>query len=183
MSITPTRGPGGPHDDVRRRHGWRLRILVTACLGLGWPSVLCAERADPPRDFALRLEYGTCTTDVIDTFSGEYARDLGDGHIANAPFRLTRAQATQLHRLVVSSGILSYPGTYRPAGQLAVEPHEHFRLVVRSRGATHAVAWDDIYHAVDLASSRLRETLYEIIGVIVRIPAVKRLPAPNVSCL
>jgi hypothetical protein len=68
-----------------------LKGFVLAGLLISLSSGAGAQVMNTPEDFGLRLEFGCGPMDVIDTFKGEFVRDLGTrGRKARAEgFRFT----------------------------------------------------------------------------------------------
>ena len=78
-----------------------LTVLMAAFLTL-------SQGQKPPDDFAFRLEYGMCTTDVLDTFQSVFVRDMG-GRVTMTPSevkeRLT-ASAGRRVRVTFTDGVI-----------------------------------------------------------------------------
>ena len=140
------------------------------------------SHATVPGDFSLRLEFGICTTDVIDTFKGEYVRDLGNGETISTRVSLSKTQTAKLYDLVNQAGFFDYPLVFRPQGSAGFEPHDHYRLEVRNGGATHSVSWDE-GDSTSSDAQRFRDLLRGVIRVFSEMPAVRALPHAKVLCL
>ena len=167
-------------------------LVVAAVLGLG-------QTPTAPDDFAFRLEYGVCTTDVLDTFQGTFVRDLG-GPVAPLSIPLMLPQHTRelAFQAVVVAHFLDYPSDFviKPTSNCAVTssggscggsisvfaPAYHYKLTVQSAGVTHTVSWQDNTRPSTEEADRLRNLLLSIIEMIRALPDVQRLPRAQVGC-
>ena len=141
-----------------------------------------------PRDFALRLRFGcSFLSDAIDTFRGEYVRDIGPQYaIQRTWLSFSGKEKAELNQLATDAGFFDYPEEFRPANAHAVEPSNLYELRVRSAGREHTVKWTDPVD--DLGSGepsavRLRRLIGRIIQVAFAKPRVADLPPHGFSCL
>ena len=153
----------------------------------------------PARDFAFRLEYGLCTTDVLDTFEGVFVRDLGMRVSAvSIPLTLPQRSIDVVFQAVIAAHFFDYPADFRikPTSNCTVTPNggscggvssvfapaDHYRLTVRSDGVSHTVSWHDSIAPSTEEANRLRDMLHVIIEMIRGLPEVQRLPLAQVGC-
>ena len=155
-------------------------------------------------DFAFRLEYGLCTTDVLDTFQGTYVRDLGS-RVPSVSIPLTFPQHSRdvVYQAIVATHFFDYPSDFRitpPSnctakptasggsimecgGSVSVfAPGNHYKLTVRNAGVTHTVSWQDSIKPSTEQADRLRQMLQTIIDTTRALPEVQRLPRAQVGC-
>jgi hypothetical protein len=159
--------------------------MVTVWLLLGAIVPSTAARLDqaPPADFAIRFEYGSCTTDVLDTFRGVFVRDMGDGNAAaSVPVVLPSGSLNAVYHDVLAAGFFAYPAEFRANGAAEFKPAMHYRLRVRSGGQIHTVSWTDGNRASTAEADRLRGLFTRMIKLIADQPNVKRLPPARVGC-
>jgi hypothetical protein len=170
-------------------------ILLTAAL------LILGQASKPADDFAFRLEYGLCTTDVLDTFQGVFVRDSGVRAIS-IPLKLPQESLDAVFQAIMTARFFDYPSDFRTkarsncivtpntSGGATVEcsgisgfgPANHYRLEVRNAGAMHVVSWrDGIAPSTDEAN-QLRTMLATIIDMVRRLPQVQRLPVAQVAC-
>ena len=170
-------------------------ILAAAILGLG-------QAPTPADDFAFRLEYGVCTTDVLDTFQGTFVRDLG-GPVPPLSIPLTLPQPSRDMALqaVLDARFFDYPSEFRTTppsctvktnaiggswaecpGVSAFAPSNHYKLTVRNAGVTHTVSWQDGIRPSTEQADRLRQMLQTIIEMVRALPELQRLPGAQVGC-
>jgi hypothetical protein len=157
-------------------------LLWMSALAL-MPALIVAQRAGTPRDFALRLEFGVCTSDVADLFKQRYVRDLGSGKHASARLQLSEAERHDLDRLVTGASFFDYPLQFQTGEPGLVEPSFKMALRVRRNGAMHSVTWDDDRGSTAPEAERLRKLVMDIIAVLANVPAVKGLPRAELICL
>jgi hypothetical protein len=151
-----------------------LLVLMSGSLG---------SQSTVPGDFALRLEFGICTTDVIDTFKGTYVRDLGTGRKVSTHVTVSKALNAELHDLVTQAAFFDYPLVFRPHGNGGHEPYDFYRLKVRDAGVTQSVTWDDVMDSTLPEAERFRDLVRHVIRVFREMPAVKALPQQRIGCL
>jgi hypothetical protein len=156
-----------------------------------------------PSDFAFRLEYGVCTTDVLDTFQGTFVRDLSAMVPAvSIPLALPEESLDEAYRAIVAAGFFKYPPDFRTSPKTACTrtpiadgvgavscfgitgfaPAHHYRLTVREAGVTHTVSWHDNTAPSTEEADRLRHMLNVIVEMIRALPQVRRLPLAQVGC-
>jgi hypothetical protein len=147
------------------------------------PEVATNAQA-PPADFALRLSYGVCTRDVLDTFKGIFVRDMGSREPAlSIPLVFPGESLRMIYTDVVAAKFSDYPEVFRVPG-LGIQPEMHYTLETRISGVGHVVTWSDgrIMPSTSEAD-RLRHLFTEIISIVDNHPDVKRLPQAKVHCL
>jgi hypothetical protein len=160
-----------------------LLVQIALVTLAGAPSV----RTPAPGDFAIKLEFGLCSTDIIDTFDGIYIRDLGHEQKARAQMFASREETEQIYAAVSGAQFFDFPADFKPREDSLTEPTPHYRLTVRAGGRTHTVSWTDWGWGSPRASApeaqRLRELLEHIIKTYSDLPAVKNLPHSEMICL
>jgi hypothetical protein len=163
-----------------------LRMLVAQAALLSVGSV-SAQHAAPPGDFAIKLEFGLCSTDVIDTFDGIYVRDLGHGQKVPAQVSASSEEMDQLYAAMSAAKFFEFPADFKPHVDGITEPTPHYRLTVRAGGTTHTVSWTDWGWGSPRTSppeaQRLRELLDKIIKTYSELPAVQNLPHSEMICV
>jgi hypothetical protein len=164
-------------------------ILIGQAL-LGVSGVVGAGgSANPvlPQDFAIRLEWGVCFTDVADTFKGEYVRDLGSGNRVTAQIWLSEQEKEDLFQSITAVDFSNYPSDFRPQTDSLTEPMPHYRLTVRAGGKSHTVSWHDSGWGTPERSvpeaQRLRKMLNGMRDLFLDLPPVNALPKSTMICL
>ena len=189
--------PASPDESVQwteRREAWLLdgegRLVVTTATrsSIERPTSVTLlyrrGRTDLPSDFAVRFEFGTCTTDVLDTFNGVFVRDMGP-HVpaVSVPLALPSDVVEAIHGAVINAMFFAYPSEFSDSGPVRVMPANHCRLAVRRGGSTYFVSWvDDTLPRSDEAN-RLRFLFTRIQQLVANRPELKSLPQAPVLCL
>ena len=154
-------------------------MLLTAALLLSLGQSVGAEAS---ADFAVRITYGTCWNESVDTARRVFSRTIRYGVVRTARFTLTTEQQQRLHALVNGVGIFDYPTRFEPVLTTMTEPATDFTIEVRSGGRRHVVQWAD-YGAMSPEATRLRTMLREVREFFVALPSVQRLQATQIICL
>jgi hypothetical protein len=168
-------------------------VLTAAFLSVG-------QGSKPAGDFAFRLEYGLCTTDVLDTFQGVFVRDLGS-RVASIPLALSRESLDAAFQAIATAHFFDYPSSVwtKPTSDCIVTPNtgggstvtcsaigaaspaSHYKLTVQNAGVTHTVSWWDNAPSTE-PTNRLRTMFNNIVELIRGMPQVRRLPLPQALC-
>jgi hypothetical protein len=157
-------------------------IVVGLLLGAIMPSTV-AGLHQAPSDFAIRVEYGRCSTDVLDTFNEVFVREMGGRSPAvSIPVVLSAESMSAIYRDVVAAEFFSYPSEFRVHGTSEFGPAMHYRLQVRSEGGTHIVTWTDGTGPSTPEANRLRDLLTRMVKLITDQSDVKRLPLARGAC-
>ena len=138
-----------------------------------------------PSDFAIRFAYGLCTTDVLDTSNGSFVRDMGLREpTVSIGLVFPRESLRAIYDELVAARFFEYPTTFHVSGSTAfVSPAMHYRLEVRSGGATHTVTWIDGNRPSNPEADRLRDLFTRLITLVEEHPSVKGLPRARVGCM
>ena len=189
--------PVSPEESVQwteRREAWvldgegRLVVTIATRSSTERPTRVTLlyrrARTEVPSDFAVRFEFGTCTTDVLDTFNGVFVRDMGPQVPAvSVPLVLSSEVVEAIHGAVINAMFFGYPSEFNDSGPVRVLPANHYRLAVRRSGSTHSVSWvDDTLPRSDEAT-RLRFLFTRIQQLVADRPELKSLPEAPVLCM
>ena len=137
----------------------------------------------PPPDFALRFEFGTCTTDVLDTFKNVFVRNMDPKPSISVSVSLSPDTMKTIYHAIVDSRFFEYPEEFTPRTDIWVAPAEGYRLFVRSGGLSHQVHWRDNARASNDEAVRLRTLFRRIRQLAFELPEVARLPQSPAICL
>jgi hypothetical protein len=145
-------------------------------------------RERTPKNFAVRLEFGVCTTDVIDTAARRYTRDTGQGK-KSATVALSAQELLDLANEVADTAFFEWPRRIEsrhanPDGTITqVFPSARYRLEVRGDGRRHLVEFEDHQNWNGEPENSMRRLVNSIIHLYRQRPEVKRLPDIAVGCL
>jgi hypothetical protein len=140
-------------------------------------------------DFGFRFEFGDCSTDRLDTFSGIFTKNLGGwpARTVTAPILLTDAQMSEVYRTIENIGFFDYAsafvGVRKDAKDIMMTiPYNTYRFEVRNAGVVHTVSWKDSDKPTTVEADRLRDLFSMVRGFINEHPEFKRLPAAIGGC-
>lgn len=157
----------------------------------GVPSPLATPPlpAQPEANFAFLFAFGTCSTDVLDTFEQTYTREINPGDSVTIPIALTDAQMASIYQKMVEINFFDYPEVFEipvKEGETygMVTPAPSYRFTVRLGEVTKAVTWaDEIVEPTSPEADALRELIQLLLQVIESHPEIQRLPQSNILCL
>lgn len=137
---------------------------------------------NPPDDFAVRFEFGVCTTDVLDTFKGVFVRDMRPQPAMSTELSLRPDVLAAIYHAVVEARFFEYPEEFNPGGGIGVAPAEHYRLLVRNGSVSHQVHWVDSARASTEEATRMRALVRRITQYVFGLPEVAKLPRAPIGC-
>ena len=157
----------------------------------GLPSPLATSPfpAQPEANFAFLFAFGTCSTDVLDTFEQTYSREIKPGDSVTIPIALTDAQMASIYQKMVEINFFDYPEVFEipvKEGETygMVTPAPSYRFTVRLGEVTKTVTWtDEIVEPTSPEADALRELIQLLLQVIESHPEIQRLPPSNILCL
>ena len=162
----------------------------TPSLGEGQPTPLrTPPPAQPQADFAFLFAFGTCSTDVLDTFEQTYTREIDPGESVSIPITLTETQMATIYGKMVEINLFDYPEVFQipvKEGETIgmVTPAPSYRFTVRLGEVTKTVTWtDEIVEPTSPEADALRELIQLLLQVIESHPEIQRLPQSNILCL
>ena len=85
-----------------------LLLLMPVSCGTPEPVPYPPQQAD----FAFRFEYGSCTTDILDTFNDTYTRDMIIEPDVTITLRLADPQMAAIYQKMVSISFFDYPEVF-----------------------------------------------------------------------
>ena len=147
------------------------------------------HQIEPPADFGFVFEYGVCSTNTLDTFTGWFRRQPGEPgrEPVTTQISLTGSQMRYIYQTIEEIGFFGYPSVYAslPLGFAATRTATGFpryRLEVRSRAVFHSVQWEDRVHPTTSEADRLRRLFGWIVAFINSDRLVRRLPHAASDC-
>jgi hypothetical protein len=169
----------------------RQSVVAAALVSLlsAEPAAMAEPQLLPAGDFGFRFEVGDCLTEIFDSFSGLFTKNLGGdpARSVTAQFTLTDSQMRTIYQTIEQIRFfeLASPFTGVQAGLnevITISPSRRYRLEVRNGGVVHTVVWTDGTKPTTEQADRLRALFSMIIGFIHDHPDFKRLPPPLGGC-
>lgn len=152
------------------------------------PTSTAVPMAQQSNDFAFQFSYGACGTDILDTFTGTYTKDMLIAPSITIPLTLSRDEMSHIYSEMQRINLFSYPSTYmivpQPDQEVGlVSPPTSYSFVIRNAHVTHHVQWlDHIIEPTTPEAEQLRSLIHLIMTIIERQPAVQQLPVPQAAC-
>lgn len=139
---------------------------------------------EPPSDFVLKVVFGQCWNETIDTTGPTFSRTLSPGDIVTAKLSLTAEHRRRLYAVVVGADVWGYPRSFEAAGGTMVEelPPSEFTIEVQANGRRTVVRWLD-RSSMHPEAVRLRGMIRAVRELFAERPEVQRLPASRMVCL
>ena len=132
-----------------------MSFLAAAALAL---VISQSSVSGPPPDFAVRITYGLCWNESVDTYRGLFTRIIRDRVVRRARISLAKPERARLYSLIVAADVFSYPTQFTPKLTGMTEPAPQFRIEIQSGGRHHVVVWTD-YGSETVEATRLRAML------------------------
>lgn len=131
-----------------------------------------------PDDFGFVAAFGVYGKMVLDTFAGEFYKDmvLPPFTIAAAPLALSEAELEQAYRGLVSLDVLAYPSDFVPKENGWMTPNSEYYLRLRANGIEKEIRWDDGSSSLEPRATALREWFKKLSDLIDAKPEYKALP-------
>lgn len=144
--------------------------------------------AEQQRNFAIRFEYGSCDTNILDTFNGTYTRDMIVEPDVTIILHLSDSQKADIYQKMVEINFFDYPEAFSiPTPQNGilgrVTPATQYRITVRNGDLAKSLSWlDEIIEPKMPEADKLRELFQLIIKIIEGQPDFKKLPERKAGC-
>ena len=156
----------------------------------GVPSPLATSPlpAQPEANFAFLFAFGTCSTDVLDTFEQTYTRQTNPGDSVTIPITLADAQMATIYQKMVEINFFDYPEVFEipvKEGETygMVTPAPSYRFTVRLGEVTKTVTWtDEIVEPTSPEAESLRDLIQLLLQIIEDHPDIQRMPKSNILC-
>ena len=140
-------------------------------------------------NFGFIFEYGTCSTNVLDTFKAEYIQDRSIYEPSiTISLALSVEQMKEIRQKTYAIGLPQYPAVYVIPTPLdgvmsKITPAPHYKLTVVDGETITTVSWvDDITQPTAPEADRLRELFEMIVKMIDEHPDFKKLPKLPFGC-
>jgi len=156
-------------------------MLVIAAV---WLIAAQSPAAEPPPDFWLKVTFGQCWNEAIDTTRSTFTRTLSPGESRTAHVELQTETRRRLYAMLVEAKVWAYPRHFTPEGESRVEEiaPSDFTIEVHGQGRTTVVDWVD-RGSMHPEAVRLRGVLRAVRDLFAAFPEVQALPASRMICL
>jgi hypothetical protein len=175
-----------------------LLVFMTACSGQSsqsdafetQPQATSASVQNQAENFAFKLSYGSCGTDVIDTFTGTYTKDLIVSPAVTTTIALSKKDMSSIFDAMQRINIFAYPSEYtidtNEASRVGtIQPQTTYVFIVRNGVTKHSIRWVDnlIVDPYPKEAAALHHVAQLIQEIISQQPEVQQLPIRGGGCL
>lgn len=153
-------------------------------LAAAWLIAAQSPAAEPPPDFWLKVTFGQCVNEAVDTARATFTRTLSPGESRTARVVLNAETRRRLYGMLVEANVWAYPQHFTPEDESRVEEiaPTDFTIEAHAQGRTTVVEWVD-RGSMHPEAVRLRGFLRAVRDLFVAFPEVQVLPASRMICL
>jgi hypothetical protein len=161
----------------------KLLLVIVVILLVGCsPSKIASEKQgiplEKPKDFGFVLNYGIGAKNKLDTFKGQFTKDLAANRTTTTRLKLTNDEMKKIYQRMVEINIVSYPEVFKPSSTLAqyVTPHPTYEFTINIDKVTKKIYWEDVNQSDSLDAKRLRDLIENIRQTVESKEEYKKLP-------
>jgi len=161
-----------------------LALLVIALIFSVF-QIMSPSTKEPSSNFAFRFEFGSCNTDILDTFEGTFTQDRIVEPSMTVPLELSESQRAAIHQKMMEIDFFDYPDEFVISNPVGIQtPANEYRILVRDGTLTKSLHWvDDYFNPANRKSVNLDELFTMIMEVVWEHPEYKKLPDLKAGCL
>jgi len=138
----------------------------------------------PEQNFAFKFQFGSCYSDVLDTFNSTFTKDLVSAPAITIPFQLSDKQLVSIYQKMMDIKFFNYPDVFSARDPIGIhQPAERYQIAVRNGIISKTVDWNDKFMAPeDTELNNLRSLFQIIIEMISANPEYIKLPQRKGGC-
>ncbi len=169
--------------EISMRKGWLITgslVLILVILG----AAGCDNSATNQPNFNFIFKYGVGAKNVLDTFKGEYTKDMVLGPSVTVPLSLSEDEMDRIYQKMVEIDFFNYPERFSvvvPPGELTgmVTPFSSYYFKAEYHSQIKELWWEDEITNKDEKADKLRELINLIRGIVESKDEYKKLPEPR----
>ncbi|MDF2557203.1 MAG: hypothetical protein K0R71_1031 [Bacillales bacterium] len=150
-----------------------IATMIAVFYLAGEKNKLPAKRT---KDFNFIFSYGVGSKNQLDTFKGQYTKDMVDEPSITADLKLSDEDMDTIYSEVRRINILRYPDQFKPKSDSHITPYETYYFKITVDGIEKNMTWVDENFSQSRESVRLRNLFERIQEMIVRTKEYKKLP-------
>ncbi len=170
---------------------WKIPLVIII-ISIGLISCNSKEEtkysSEPSNNFDILFTYGSCYTDILDTFNSSFTKWITIEAGTTIQFTITTDQKRIIYRKMVEIGLFDYPDKFSitiPTNEIVgkVSPAMRYSILIRNGNISKSLTWiDEIIQPTMEKANNLRGLFQEIINIIQENPAYIKLPDRNFGC-
>lgn len=131
-----------------------------------------------PKDFNFVLKYGVGAKNILDTFKGDYTKDLisSKEETATVKLKLTQEEMKNIYNEMIKINILGYPQVFIPYAETRVKPNITYYLKIQINGKVNEIYWSDQNESRAGQAVKLRNLIENVIKIIETKEEYKKMP-------
>ena len=135
------------------------------------------------------LEFGSCSIDELDTFTGEFTQERVVEPSITIPLQLSDEQMTTIYEKMIAINLARYPEVFevpRPliGDVVMLSSPYNYALMVRNGESKISIRWtDNMVQPTTAKADRLRELFGLIIQMVQEDPGYQQLPEVKFGCV
>lgn len=138
---------------------------------------------DLPTDFGFSVKYGIQSRNELNTFNGEFTKDLITSGTATTKLKLTDEEMRQVYGQMRRINIMGYDEIFSPDSfsltKYFVTPYRTYQFTVSYGGQKKSIIWKDESLSNTASAKDLRDLVQIIQDIIERKEEFKNLPQPT----
>ena len=128
------------------------------------------------KDFNFIFNYGVNGKNQLNTFKGQYTKDMVIAPSATAHLLLSDEEMRTIYLEMVKIYIWNYPESFNPKSNLKQTPFETYTIKIVIDGKEKNITWKDEKDSKSKDAVKLRELFNKIIIIINQKEEYKKLP-------
>jgi hypothetical protein len=158
-----------------------LLIVLILLVGCSLSKTASEKQGIPlktPKDFGFVLSYGIGAKNKLDTFKGQFTKDLAAAGTTTTRLKLTNDEMEKIYQHMVEINIFNYPEVFKPSSNLAqyVTPHPTYEFTINIDKVTKKIYWEDENQSDSADAKRLRDLIDNIRQTVESKVEYKKLP-------
>ncbi|TVX91522.1 hypothetical protein [Cohnella terricola] len=137
--------------------------------------IIGCSKDDYPKDFDFTFKYGVMTKNVLNTFNGEYTKDLAMDGLISINYQLSVNDKKRIFEFMKDIDLFNYPDEVEGLNQL---PSSGYEFEIQYNGKKKNIIWNGEFND-ELKDQEFKELTRLIIGIIESSEDYRSLPESN----
>ena len=155
-------------------------LFISVSLFAGCGSTAKNQMPDTkPKDFNFVFNYGVNAKNQLDTFKGQYTRDMITEESVTTELKLTEEEMNSIYLEMKKIDIMNYPDKFNPKGNVKSKPFTTYSLKIVINKKEKNIYWKNEILSDTKEANQLKEVFKKIYKVIESKEEYKKLPMPK----